>query len=117
MKLYIQSYNNFEITDTIDQFVKSKFSLLKKIIHDDSSECFVSLGRTTNHQKQGEVYRVFVELKKGKENFQVEENHEDLYAAIDIAKDTIEYKVTSRSQKKRSVFKKAAVAFKNLLRK
>ena len=43
MKLHIQSYNGFDITDTIRQFALDKFSLLEKVIHGPNAECFVTL--------------------------------------------------------------------------
>lgn len=117
MKLHIQSYNGFDITDTIRQFAVNKFALLEKVVHSPNAECFVTLGRVTHHHKQGDVYKVSVQVKNGKENFQKEETHHDLYAAIDVAKDTIEYSIVNKSQKKRSLIRRTASLFKNLLRK
>lgn len=116
MKINIQP-NNFEVTPTIRDFVFTKFELLTKVVHASDAECLVTLGRTTNHHKQGEVYKVSVRVKNGKDIFQIEETNEDLYAAIDVAKDTIERAVVSGSQKKRSIFRKAALKFKQLLKK
>lgn len=117
MKLHIQSYNGFDITDTIRQFALNKFSSLTKVIHGQHAECFVTLGRVTHHHKQGDVYKVSVQVKNGKENFQKEETHHDLYAAIDVAKDSIEHTIVNKSQKKRSLIRRTASLFKNLLRK
>lgn len=117
MKFHIQSYNNFEITDTIHQFAIDKFSALQKFIHDDTVNCFVTLGRITNHHKQGEVYKVSIQVKTARDTFQAEEINEDLYAAIDILKDTIERSIVTGSQKKRSIFKKAALKFKDLIKR
>jgi len=116
MKINIQP-NNLELTDTIKDFVFNKFELLTKILHGENAECLVTLGRTTKHHKQGEVYKVSVRAKNGKDVFQVEETNEDLYAAIDVAKDTIERAIVTGSQKKRSLFRRAATKFKQLLRK
>lgn len=117
MKLHIQSYNGFDITDTIRQFALDKFSVLEKVVHGPNAECFVGLGRVTNHHKQGDVYKVSVQIKNGKENFQIEETHHDLYAGIDVAKDTMEHSIVNKLQKKRSLIRRTASLFKNLLRK
>lgn len=116
MKINIQP-NNFEVTETIRDFVFTKFGLLTKVVHGENAECLITLGRTTNHHKQGEVYKVSVRVKNGTNIFQIEEVNEDLYAGIDIAKDTIERAIVTGSQKKRSIFRKAAAKFKQLLRK
>jgi ribosomal subunit interface protein len=115
MKINIQP-NNFEVTPPIRDFVFTKFGLLTKIIHGNNAECLVILGRTNNHHKQGEIYKVSVRVKNGKDIFQIEETHEDLYAGIDVAKDMIERAIVSGSQKKRSIFRRAALRFKKLLR-
>jgi ribosomal subunit interface protein len=116
MKITIQP-NNFEVTPTIRDFVFTKFGLLTKIVHGEDAECQITLGRTNNHHKQGEIYKVSVRVKNGKDVFQIEEVHEDLYAGIDIAKDMIERTIVSGSQKKRSLFRRAASKFKKLLRR
>ncbi len=116
MKITIQP-NNFELTNTIQDFVFSKFGLLTKIIHGEHAECHITLGRTNNHHKQGDVYKVSVRVKNGKDVFQIEEVHEDLYAGIDIAKDTMERTLVSGSQKRRSIFRRAASRFKQLLKR
>ncbi len=115
MKIHIQP-NNFELTDTIKDFVFNKFGLLTKVAHGDA-ECFVTLGRTTHHHKQGEVYKVSVRVRNGKDTFQIEEIHEDLYAGIDVAKDIMERTIVTGSQKKRSIFRRAALKFKQLLKR
>jgi ribosomal subunit interface protein len=116
MKINIQA-NNFELTDTIKDFVFSKFKLLTKILHGQNTECLVTLGLITKHRKQGEIYKVSVRAKNDKDIFQIEETHEDLYAAVDVAKDTIERAIVTGSEKKRSLFRRTAAKFKQLLKK
>lgn len=116
MKINIQ-LNNFELTDTIKNFVFDKFQILTKVLHEDNAECLVAIGRTNNHHKNGEVYKVSVRVKNGKNIFQIEETNEDLYAAIDVAKDLMERSIVTGSQKRRSIFRRAAVKFKQLLKK
>ena len=116
MKIIIQP-NNFEITDSIKEFIFTKFQLLTKIIHHNESECLITLGKISAHHKQGDIFKVSVRVKNNKDIFQIEEIHEDIYAAIDIAKDTMERAIVVGRERKRSVFRKAAIKFKQLLQR
>jgi ribosomal subunit interface protein len=116
MNIQIQSLN-LELTDAIADFVYSKFSKTERLVNEADALCNVDLERTTHSQKQGEVYKVSVRIKTSKDLFQAETVDEDLYAAIDVTKDTIERVVVNESGKRRSIFKKAAVRFKRLMRR
>lgn len=116
MNIQIQT-NNLDLTSALSDFVKTKCGMLEKLISDPHSLCLVTLERTTNHHKRTTVYRVVIRLKTSKQNFYCEKTHEDLYACIDITKDDIERSIVESSQKKRSIFRRAAAKFKQFLRK
>lgn len=116
MNIQIQTIN-LEMTDALRNFVHSKFSNTTRIISDSSVLCTVDLERTTNHHKQGEVYKVFVRIRTPKDLFQIENTGEDLYATIDLAKDDIERLIVNNSKKKRSLFRRAAARFKKMMRR
>lgn len=116
MNIQIQTIN-LDLTPAIKDFVESKFSTLYRVVSDQTALCNVDLERTTNHHKQGEVYKVSVRIKTAGEAYQIDTTQEDLYAAIDIAKDDIERNIVNNSKKKRSLFRRTSARFKKLIRR
>lgn len=116
MNIQIQTIN-LDLTSAIKDFVESKFSTLNRVVSDQTVLCNVDLERTTNHHKQGEVYKVSVRIKTAEELYHIDTTQEDLYAAIDIAKDDIERNIVNNTKKKRSIFRRTASRFKKLLQR
>lgn len=116
MNIQIQTIN-LEMTDALRDFVYLKFSNITRIISDSSVLCTVDLERTTNHHKQGEVYKVFARIRTSKDVFQIENTGEDLYAAIDLTKDDMERLIVNNSKKERSLFRRAAARFKKMIQR
>ena len=116
MNIQIQTIN-LDMTDALRDFVHSKFLNITRIIADESILCVVDLERTTNHHKQGEVYKVSARIRTPQDTFQIENTQEDLYAAIDLTKDDMERLIVNNSKKKRSVFRRAAARFKKLIKR
>lgn len=115
MNIQIQTIN-LELTDAIRDFVEQKFSNLTRIISGQDAHCVVDLERTTNHHKQGDVYKVSTRVRTARDVYQVENVGEDLYAVVDVTKDDIERAVINNSKKKRSIFRRAAARFKKAIR-
>lgn len=86
-------FTNLEPTAALEAYANEKFRMLEKIlIHLDpegAADLHVELGRTTRHHQKGEVYEVRANLSIPGKTFQVGETEEELYAAIDVAKDTL----------------------------
>jgi len=53
------------------------------------ADLHLDLAYTSRHHQKGDVYAVKANLHIPGRTFQVEETAEDLYAAIDVAKDTL----------------------------
>ncbi|PJA46332.1 ribosomal subunit interface protein [Candidatus Uhrbacteria bacterium CG_4_9_14_3_um_filter_36_7] len=86
----IQS-TNIELTDAIRSYVEQKVFLLEKLLTDfeASAKLTVEVGKTTQHHYKGEVFRAEMNLDIPGEFFRAEEIREDLYEAIDAAKDNL----------------------------
>ncbi len=79
------------LTPSLREYVDKKLAPLEKLIGGDadSAAVKVEIGRTTNHHKKGEVYRAEIKIALGKKDLYAEAGDEDIYAAIDAAKDEI----------------------------
>lgn len=112
---------DIEVTEAIKDYVTKKVEeALEKFSHLSDSRNILSeidLSKTNNHHNHGEIYKVSIKVSAPHTNIFIDAKKEDLYAAIDEAKDKLEYKISVSKDKKLSVSRKLAVKFKNLFRK
>ncbi len=115
MKINIKA-TNMELTDAISEYINKRLSGIDKFIKNEEVICRVEVAKTTNHHKQGDVFKgeLFLEIS-GKEFYTVSEK-EDLYAAIDDAKEELFRQITSNKDKKQTLFKRGAASVKKILK-
>lgn len=108
---------NFALTEAISDYTSKRFETIKQLLQDDSTvRCDIELARTTNHHKNGDVYRAEIHVVgKGKDLYAACEE-EDLYKAIDMVRDEMLREVKTSQEKKRSLFRRGGAKIKNLLR-
>ncbi len=86
-------FANLESTPSLEAYADQKFRMLEKmLIHLDpegTADLHVELACTTRHHQKGNVYEARANLHIPGKTFQVDETEADLYAAIDMAKDTL----------------------------
>lgn len=106
---------HMEMTEAIRSYVQKKLEPVRKFI-DEGSKVEVDLGKTTNHHKNGDVFRaeynVFIEGKITR----VSAVAEDLYSAIDIAQTDLLDALSTRKDKKQTLWKKGAHRIKEFIR-
>ena len=95
--------NKIEVTDAIDDYIRTKVSKLEKYL-DDNDEVEAKALIST----KGKDQKVEVTIWSGKYNIRAEETNEDLYAAIDLVVDKLE-KQFRRYKDKISSMKKSVV--------
>lgn len=78
------------LTPSISEYADKRLATISKIIGGDPSYiCDVELAKTTNHHKNGDIFRAEIHIVgKGKDLYASAENS-DLYAAIDEVRDEI----------------------------
>ena len=80
--------NKIEVTDAIDDYIRTKVSKLEKYLDDnDEVEAKALISAKGKDQK------VEVTIWSGKYNIRAEETNEDLYAAIDLVVDVLERQI------------------------
>lgn len=91
---------NIELTDAIHTFVGEKISSLEKMC-EGYSPCDVSVevGKTTNGQQKGDIWRAELRMTIPGKTFHVERVTDDLYAAIDLAKDALKAQLSDYKRK------------------
>ncbi len=119
MKINIKA-TNIELTKSIREYLEKKLSLvdLKLISPEDTSAiCDVEVEKTTNHHKKGEdIFRAEFNLHVGNIFIRSESSQNNLYAAIDDAKDELFQSLRSKKNKKQDTGRKKMSKIKRLLR-
>ena len=112
---------NMELTDAIRDYVGKKIDSLEKFISQRGSnaQVQVEVGKTTHHHQKGDVFRaeINISLSGNSYQFRAESETEDLYAAIDLARDEMERELTHFKGKKQALYKRGAKTLKSLLKR
>ena len=109
---------NMEITGEIKDFLYKKLAHLDKFIDqtDDSIICDVELGKTTNHHKNGDIFRAEINVFMDGQTLRAVAEEEDLFSAIDIAKDEIVREVKISKDKKISLIRRGGAKIKGMVK-
>ncbi|MCX6754709.1 MAG: ribosome-associated translation inhibitor RaiA [Candidatus Nomurabacteria bacterium] len=107
---------NIELTDAINDYINKRLSPISKFEKKGEILSRVEVGRTTNHHKKGDVFRaeIFIEIN-GTEFYAFSEK-DDLYAAIDEAKEDLSRQVINNKDRKQTLFKRGASSVKKMLK-
>lgn len=115
MKINIKA-TNIDLTTSLDDYINKKLSALLKFIKEDEASIYVEIGKTTNHHKQGDIFRAEFNVEVPSDKFYTFSEKEDLYSAIDDAKDEISRQIISKKNKKQTLFKRGSSRVKRILK-
>lgn len=107
---------HMEITEAIHDYIVKRISSLDKFLK-IASKVEVDVGKTTNHHKNGDIFRAELNITNDGEFTRVVSEKEDLYAAIDAVRDEVIEVLSSKKDKKHSLFKKGALKIKSLFKR
>lgn len=106
-----------ELTDAISNHVNKRLEEIEKFINQENhSIVYVEVGKTTKHHKQGDVYKAEFNIKTNEENYFTVSEKDDLYKAIDDAKEEIIKKIVSNKDRKMTLFRRGASKIKDILK-
>lgn len=117
MNLNIKT-TNISLTPEIREHFEKKLRMLDRFINFDRDNVYVQaeLGKISEHHRSGEIFRAEINLKIAGHDFRAVSEKNDLYAAIDEAKDELGREVKNAKQKRVSLVRRGAQKLKNLLR-
>lgn len=107
---------NMELTGAINDYVNKRLSGIEKFIKDGTMIAFVEVGKTTNHHKRGDFFRAEFNIEISGTKFYAFSEKDDLYAAIDDAKEEVVRQITSSKDRKKTLFKRGATSVKKMLK-
>ncbi len=110
---------NIELTPAINDYLEKRIAHLDKFIASNNSEstmCYVELGKTTQHHKNGDFFKTEISIHIGGKSFRSEAEENDLYASIDIATDGMMEELKSFKDKKISFVRRGGAKIKSILK-
>lgn len=119
MHINIVKATNIELTESLKQYVEKKLRRVSnKFVdkNDESAQCDVELGKTTEHHKNGNVLRAEFNLHVAGKNMYAAAEEEDLYAAIDEARNDLSRQLKSHRGKRETMLRKGGKKLKQMLR-
>jgi putative sigma-54 modulation protein len=116
MNLSIKA-TNIELTPAIEGYVNERLNKIEKFIKEgESVNIYVEVGKTTNHHKQGDYFRAEINMEISGKKFYTFSEKEDLYNAIDNAKEEIIRQIISKKDRKQTLFKRGALRIKRIIK-
>jgi len=106
---------NMNITDALTQRVHEQFARLEKVL-DPVARISVEIGKTTNHHKQGEIFKAEAKIIEPKAEYYADIVTEDLYTSIDALSDELFEQVTKSKSRHRVLMRRGQAMIKKLLR-
>ncbi len=107
---------NTELTNAMRDYITSKLDRIEKFTKEVPISGYVEIGKTTNHHKQGDVFKAEFDLLLNGEHYFAQAETEDVYSAIDSAKEELIRKITHTKDKKHTLFKRGAKSIKKMLK-
>ncbi len=108
---------NIELTPAIKEYVEKKIAFLNKYIEKNTdTDVQVEVGKTTKHHKSGDFFKAEIKIIGGGLNYYAVSEKDDLYAAIDLAKDEIIHELQHKKGKNMKLFRRQQQALKDTLR-
>lgn len=107
---------NMELTRGINNYIDKRVLGISKFVKGGEMTVFVEVGKTTNHHKQGDIFRAEFNIEISGAKFYAFSEKEDLYRAIDDAKEGIVRQITNSKDRKQTLFKRGASSVKKMLK-
>lgn len=107
---------NMDLTEAITDYTNKRLASILKFAKGGEVVGYVEVGKTTNHHKQGDVYKAEFDITINGNKFFTEASGNDLYAAIDEAKEEIVNKIINSKDRKNTLFKRGAKSVKKMLK-
>lgn len=125
MKINIKGVN-LELTPAINTYIEDRINGLEKFISGDdlkqwdeknqaAVEADVEIARTTNHHRQGDVYRAEVNIKVPGRIIRAEAEEWDMRVAIDKVKDQLQIELKKYKNKQETGYRDGSRLLKGLM--
>lgn len=107
------------LNDALREDIEKKLAYLERFLDTEDTSIFaqVEVGRTTAGQRSGNIYRAEINLHMAGKDLRSEAEREDIFSAIDEAKEEIVRAIEKEKTVRRSRFRRGASAAKASMRR
>jgi putative sigma-54 modulation protein len=117
MKIITKSHE-VEVTEAIRNYLQDKFdSIARHVGNKENIEADVEFGKTSEHHKNGDIFRIKSNLKIGSRKIHVDCVGADVYAVIDETKEKLLDEIAHKKDKEISLLRRSARRFKDFFKK
>ncbi|HZS42955.1 MAG TPA: ribosome-associated translation inhibitor RaiA [Candidatus Paceibacterota bacterium] len=118
MRITIKA-TNMEMSEAISDYLDKRLEKTERFVQDTDPDTVlvnVELGKSTNHHRQGDVFRAEINFCIGSNCLRAVSETEDLYAAIDDARDELLRELRKRKRKQRWSIRSGGQRMKAMIR-
>ena len=112
-------YTNLEPTPAIEEYLNKKLAKIGKFAEREQDEVIlrVEVGKTTRHHQSGEIFRAEIQTRITGQDVRAVTERDDLYAAIDEAKEEILRELKNTKSKRDTTLRKSGRRVKHMLKR
>lgn len=114
MNIIVQG-SHLEITRSIQDYLAKRLRGIEKLVS-SNAKIQADLGKTSNHHKHGDIFKAEFNIYDNGQYTRVMREGDDLYAAIDLAKDEAYEALSTKKDKKQSLYRKGALKIKQFFK-
>lgn len=108
---------NMELTDSVRNHVNKHLLRIEKFLKKGTDvKAYVEVAKTTNHHKQGDVYRAELNIEIAGNKFYSFSEKEDLHKSLDDVRNEIIRQIKSSKDRKQTLFKRGATSVKKMIK-
>ena len=106
-----------ELTSAITDYVNKRLVGIEKFVKEgEEMTAYIEVGKTTNHHKQGDIFRAEFNIEIPGAKFYTFSEKEDLYTAIEDAKEEIVRQIKTNKDRKQTLWKRGATSIKKMIK-
>src|ERR1700722_9170999 len=92
---------NVSLSPSISEYIEKRLTGLEKFLGSDTEAVLIHIliGKMSAHHRSGDIFKAEIDLSLPGKTFHVEAEKDDLYVAIDAAKDELVREIKSGKEK------------------
>lgn len=117
MNIKVQA-TNMKLTDDIQEYLNKKLAHFENYLDQNGGNalCEVELEKTTDHHKQGDIYRAEINVTDDGRHHRAASRQENIYAAIDEVKDEMSRELRKSKGKHMTLVRRGGAKVKAMLK-
>lgn len=101
------------MTEDLKDFTEKKILTLERLVG-DAADVKIDFSKETNHHKNGELYRVGIEINTHGDRFFTEESSEDFKTSVNRAKEELQKQIIAKKGVKETKLRNESKAVRQL---